>query len=102
MDRTDVIVVLVAVVTIAVTAGPLKKSPFWLIVVLAAVSCPVSAKLLSALESATGAGSTWASYVFTVSAGLVFAALGSQAVRGSKSFRRTRADRRQHGQESDA
>lgn len=101
MDRTDVIIVLIAVLTIAVTAKPLKNAPFWLVVVLAAVSFPVGRALLSALESATGAGSTWASYVFAISVGLLIAALGSLAVRGFRSFRGTRADRRQHGEEID-
>lgn len=102
MDRTDVIIILIAVLTIGVTAKPLKNAPFWLIIILAAASYPVSRSLLTALESATGAGSTWASYAFTVSTGLVFAALGSQAVRGIKSFRGTRAGRRQDCPEIDA
>lgn len=101
MDRTDIIIVLIAVLAIVVTAKPLKNEPFWLSVILAAVSYPVGSALLSSLESATGASSTWASYVFTVSTGLVFAALGSQAVRGFKSFRGTRADHRHHSQEID-
>ncbi|CAM5374595.1 hypothetical protein AB0H45_18755 [Streptomyces atroolivaceus] len=102
MDRTDVIIALIALLAIVVTAKPLKRGPFWLIALLAAFSYPVGGKLLAALESATGAGSTWASYVFTVSVGLVFAALGSQAVRVIRSFRGTRADHRQHDQEIDA
>ncbi|MEK8145181.1 hypothetical protein NKH18_38595 [Streptomyces sp. M10(2022)] len=102
MDRTDVIIALVAVVTIVVTAKPLKRMPFWLLIVLAAVSYPVGRKLLSALESATGPSSSWAAFALSVSTGLVFAALGSLAVRGFRSFRGTRADRRHHCQEIDA
>ncbi|MFJ2257300.1 hypothetical protein ACIOKD_02965 [Streptomyces sp. NPDC087844] len=102
MHRTDVIIVLVAVLVIVVMAKPLKNTSFWLVVGVAAVSFPVDRKLLAALESATGDVGTWASSVFTVSTSLVFAVLVSQAVRGFKSFRGTRADRRQHGQEIDA
>lgn len=102
MERTDVIIVLVAVVAVCVAAKPLKGVPFWLIIVLAAVSYPVDRELLSALESATGTGSTWASDVFMVSTGLLFAALGSQVVRGFKSLRGARDDRRPHRPDVDA
>ncbi|MBB5937699.1 hypothetical protein [Streptomyces zagrosensis] len=102
MDRTDVIIVLIAVLAMVVAAKPLKSEPFWLTVVLAAVSYPLGKILLSALESAAGTSSTWASYVFTISVGLVFATLGLRAVQGFTSFRGTRADRRHHDQEIDA
>jgi energy-coupling factor transporter transmembrane protein EcfT len=98
MDRTDVITLLIAVVTVVVTAKPVQSAPFWLIVVLTGVSYPGGRKLLSA----TGPGSTWASYVFTASTGLAFAVLGSLVVRGFKSLRGTRAERRDHGLETDA
>ncbi|MFJ8751464.1 hypothetical protein ACIREO_19345 [Streptomyces sp. NPDC102441] len=102
MDRTDVIIVLVTVLAMVVAAKQLKNVPFWLIIVLAAATYPVGRKLLSTLEAATGASSTWASYAFTVSTGLAFTALGSPAVRGFKSFRSARADRGHHCQEIDA
>ncbi|MEU5697890.1 hypothetical protein [Streptomyces aurantiacus] len=102
MERTDVIIVLIAVVSLVVMAKPLQSTPFWLVLVLAAVSYPLDRKLLSALESATGAGSTWASSVFTITTGLAFAVLGSLVVRGVKSFRGTRAERREHGLKIDA
>lgn len=102
MDRTDVIILLIAVLTVAVTARPLKSTSLWLIILLAALSYPVYRQLFPALESATGPGSTWASHVLMVSTGLLCAALGSLAVRGLRSFRGTRADRRHHDAEIDA
>ena len=102
MDRTDVIIALVAVLAIVVTAKTLKDMPFWLSIVLAAVFYPVGTKLLSSLESATGASSTWASYAFEISTGLIFAALCSLAVRAFKSLRGTHADRLDDCQEIDA
>ncbi|MEU8705605.1 hypothetical protein [Streptomyces sp. NPDC048565] len=93
MERTDVIISLAAVLALVVPGKLLKNAPFWFIVVVAAASYPVDRELLSALESAAGAGSTWAAHVFTVSTGLMFAALGWQAVRWFRSFRAARTGR---------
>ncbi|MER5280907.1 hypothetical protein ABT025_34950 [Streptomyces sp. NPDC002809] len=102
MDRTDVVVTLVAVLTIVCMGRPLRNVQFWHIVLLAAVSYPAYNSLLPLLESATGALNPWASNAFLIATGLVFAALGSQAVRGVKSLRDTRADRLRHCHDSDA
>ncbi|MFJ8921424.1 hypothetical protein B046DRAFT_05580 [Streptomyces sp. LamerLS-316] len=102
MDRTDVIISLVAVLALVVAGKLLKNTSFWLIIVVAAVSYPVDRKLLSVLESAAGAASTWAAHVFMVSTALVFTALVSQAVRGFRSFRGARGGRPDHHREIDA
>ncbi|MFD3732612.1 hypothetical protein [Streptomyces sp. NPDC058632] len=104
MDRIDVLIVLVAAVALAVIAWskPLEKLPFWLFLVLCVAFHPVGEELFSAMESALGAGSTWAEWTFMISVNVLFAALVASAFQGVKSFRATRADRHSHHQDIDA
>ncbi|CAL9517442.1 hypothetical protein SUDANB58_03775 [Streptomyces sp. enrichment culture] len=100
MDRIDVVVALTAALTLAVTAWskPLRVLPFWQLVIVCAVSYPVGAKLFSALESGR-AGAAWAEWTFLISVGLLFAVLVASALRLTRTFRGTRADRHAHHQD---
>lgn len=102
MDRTDVVVALIAVLALAVTAWskPLKVLSFWHLVIVCAVSYPVGEKLFSALESA-GADGVWAEWTFVISVGLLFAVLAASALRRIRTFQGTRADRHSYHQDFD-
>ncbi|MFC5957940.1 hypothetical protein ACFP51_26770 [Streptomyces pratens] len=99
MERTDVIVILVAVLISVIMAMLLKKTPTWHIVVLALVVYPVNMVLLSALESAGIINSPWSKYTFMCTVTLVFAVLTAPVVRRYKSRRDGRAGRRHHAQD---
>ncbi|MEV7861369.1 hypothetical protein AB0O86_21720 [Streptomyces hirsutus] len=101
MERTDAVVVLVAVLIMAVTAKPLKKVPTWHIGVLAFVVYPVNRVLLSAWESSGIVNSPWSEYSLMCGVTLVFAVLTAPVVRGYKARRNRRADRQYHDQHHD-
>ncbi|MCP3771192.1 hypothetical protein [Streptomyces sp. MAR25Y5] len=101
MERTDVIVLLAAVLIFVVTVKPLRKVPAWHIGVLAFLLYPVDRVSLSALESAGIVNSPWSTYPLMLSMTFAVAVLTAPAVRGYKARRGRRAGRQHHDQHHD-
>ncbi|CAL9641693.1 hypothetical protein [Streptomyces sp. enrichment culture] len=94
MERINVLVALIAVVSLACTAWtkPLRVLSFWPLVVVCMISYPVGARLFSALDEGQSGGA-WAEWTFLISIALLITVLVASALRFLTSSRRDHTDR---------